>query len=275
MIARERARCAELRAEAQAIAREAELADRRLAGHRRRTRGLARAPATSARRRSPRSASAPTRPTQSAPSSTTRRQIFAEQRRDLIGEIETADAERRAAADRLAEAETELAEADKAARAALEALGEARAEAAARRGAPRSARRRLADIAHEIHEILRSSRPRSPDSPRSSPTRRCPTIAEVEGKLERIRHERERLGAVNLRAEEELREVEEQHTKLTAERDDLIEAIKRLRQGIHSLNHEARERLLASFEVVNEQFQESVHRAVRRRQRRTAAHRVR
>ena len=53
-----------------------------------------------------------------------------------------------------------------------------------------------------------------------------------------MRRDRERLGAVNLRAEEELREVETQHTALTTERDDLVEAIKRLRQGIQSLNKE-------------------------------------
>ena len=41
---------------------------------------------------------------------------------------------------------------------------------------------------------------------------------------------------------------------LTTERDDLVEAIKRLRQGIQSLNKEARERLLTSFETVNEHF---------------------
>ena len=76
-----------------------------------------------------------------------------------------------------------------------------------------------------------------PDAPQ-------PSIAEVEAKIERIKQERERLGSVNLLAEQELQEVETQHTTLTAERDDLIEAIRRLRQGIHSLNHEARERLL-------------------------------
>ena len=69
-----------------------------------------------------------------------------------------------------------------------------------------------------------------------------------------MRRDRERLGAVNLRAEEELREVEAQHTALTTERDDLVDAIKRLRQGIQSLNREARERLLTSFEVVNGHF---------------------
>ena len=68
------------------------------------------------------------------------------------------------------------------------------------------------------------------------PDEQLPEIAEVEGKLDRIRRERERLGSVNLLAEQELNEVEAQHGKLIAERDDLIEAIRRLRQGIHSLN---------------------------------------
>ena len=80
-------------------------------------------------------------------------------------------------------------------------------------------------------------------------------VASVETELERLRRERERLGAVNLRAEEELGEIETQHTTLTTERDDLVEAIARLRQGIVSLNKEARERLLSSFANVNTQFQ--------------------
>ena len=87
-----------------------------------------------------------------------------------------------------------------------------------------------------------------------NPDKPLPEVPDVEANLERLRRERERLGAVNLRAEEELREVETQHTSLTTERDDLVEAIKRLRQGIQNLNREARERLLASFEVVNNHF---------------------
>jgi chromosome segregation protein len=87
------------------------------------------------------------------------------------------------------------------------------------------------------------------------PGAELPEVAAIEATLDRIRRERERLGAVNLRAEEELREVDAQHTALTTERDDLVEAIKRLRQGIQNLNREARERLLASFEVVNNHFQ--------------------
>jgi len=87
-----------------------------------------------------------------------------------------------------------------------------------------------------------------------APDKPLPYVAEVEAKIERLRRERERLGAVNLRAEEELREVETQHGSLASERDDLVEAIKRLRQGIQNLNREARERLLASFELVSKHF---------------------
>jgi chromosome segregation protein len=87
------------------------------------------------------------------------------------------------------------------------------------------------------------------------PDASLPDVGETEERLERLRRDRERLGAVNLRAEEELREVETQLTSLTAERDDLTEAIKKLRHGIQSLNREARERLLTSFATVNEHFQ--------------------
>jgi chromosome segregation protein len=87
-----------------------------------------------------------------------------------------------------------------------------------------------------------------------SNTKSAKTCRSSQPPQRRIKQERERLGSVNLLAEQELREVEDQHGKLIAERDDLIEAIRRLRQGIHSLNHEARERLLTSFKIVNENF---------------------
>src|SRR5262249_49157924 len=81
-----------------------------------------------------------------------------------------------------------------------------------------------------------------------------PSIAETEEKLDRIRRERERLGAVNLRAEEELREGEEQHAKLTGGRGDLGEAIRRVGGGVPTPTPETRERLLSSFSTVNENF---------------------
>ncbi|MFY9772421.1 MAG: AAA family ATPase, partial [Xanthobacteraceae bacterium] len=253
VIARERASCAEIRGEAQAVAREAQLAGHRLAA-------IADERGAWSERRDNAAAQIATLGQRTDEANAERAELinapekFAAQRQGLIGEIETAMQARRTAADRLAEAEGELSEADKAARAALEAVGEARAEAARGEERHEAARRRLADIEHEIHEILQVEPAAAAEVAEIKPDAALPTIAEVEGKIERIKQERERLGSVNLLAEQELREVEEQHDKLTAERDDLIEAIRRLRQGIHSLNHEARERLLASFQVVNANF---------------------
>ena len=61
---------------------------------------------------------------------------------------------------------------------------------------------------------------------------------------------------MNLRADEELTDLEGKHNSIATERDDLVEAIKRLRQAIGSLNREGRERLLAAFDVVNGHFKE-------------------
>lgn len=254
VIDRDRDALAEVRVEAQAIAREAELADRRL-------RAIAAESVGWEERKTSAATQIATIGQRTEEARSERAELshapekFAAQRQALIGEIETATAARRAAADRLAEAESELAAADRAARAALEAVGEARTEAARAEERRDGANRRLADIEHEIRDLLDVEPAATAELAELKAGAELPTIGEVEGRLERIRRERERLGSVNLLAEQELREVEAQHGKLSAERDDLVEAIRRLRQGIHSLNSEARERLLASFVTVNANFQ--------------------
>src|SRR5690606_20048149 len=87
------------------------------------------------------------------------------------------------------------------------------------------------------------------------PDEALPEIAELERRVERLKIERERLGAVNLRAETEQQELTERLETIVSEREDVIEAIRTLRQAIQSLNREGRERLLAAFDVVNAQFQ--------------------
>ena len=253
VIAKDRGALAEVRVEAQAIARDAELASRRL-------QAIAAERMAWGERKDNATAQIATIGQRAEEARTERTELetapqrFAEQRQALIGEVESAAAERRAAADNLAQAETNLAEADKAARVALEAVGEARAEAARAEERYGAATRRVADIEHEIRDQLDVEPAAMAELAEIKDGAEPPQIADVEARLDRIKRERERLGAVNLRAEEELREVEAQHDKLTSERDDLIEAIKRLRQGIHSLNHEARERLLVSFNTVHDNF---------------------
>jgi len=81
-----------------------------------------------------------------------------------------------------------------------------------------------------------------------------PASEAIEADVARLRRQRDALGAVNLRAEEDAREVEAEHASLTGEKADLEEAIKTLRSGIASLNREGRERLLTAFEQVNSNF---------------------
>jgi chromosome segregation protein len=244
---------AQVRAEAQALAREAELADRRVQAiiaerhqWQQRKAGAASQLATIDARIS--EVKAERAELEDAPA------VFAEKRSAVITEVEHAENDRRVAADALAAAESAMAETDRAAKISLEALSSAREACARAEERAESARRRLADVEREIHDMLEVEPKAVAALAEIEPGVELPPLAEIEENLEKLRRDRERLGAVNLRAEEELGEVEAQHTGLTTERDDLVEAIKRLRQGIQSLNREARERLLASFEVVNSHF---------------------
>jgi chromosome segregation protein len=179
---------------------------------------------------------------------------FAAQRQELMSKISEAEAARQEAGDRLADAEKSAADADRAARAAQDGLSSAREDAARAETRIEGARERRADLLRDIGEALGGA----PDPARiaeilgDDPKTVDPV--EVEAQLQKLTDTREKLGGVNLRAEEELAEVETQHNSLVAERDDLIEAIKRLRQGISNLDREARARLVASFEVVNGHF---------------------
>jgi chromosome segregation protein len=78
--------------------------------------------------------------------------------------------------------------------------------------------------------------------------------AEESATLERLTAERERLGPVNLVAEQEWAELDQARLQGAAERDELQEAIHRLRGSIGSLNREGRVRLLAAYEQVDRHF---------------------
>jgi chromosome segregation protein len=176
-------------------------------------------------------------------------------RRSLMAEVEQAEERRKEAADRLADAETHLAETDRTARAALEALAAAREARAGSQARHEAATQRLAEITHAIAENLETTPSGLIELAGLKEGVELPSQSEIETKLHSLKGDRERLGAVNLRADEELTELEAKFTRIATERDDLVEAIKRLRQAIGSLNREGRERLLAAFDVVNAHFQ--------------------
>ncbi|SIP96826.1 condensin subunit Smc [Rhizobium sp. RU35A] len=180
---------------------------------------------------------------------------FDDKRRALMNELQKAEEARRASGDLLAEAETRQREADRLAATALAELADVREK----RG---RAEERLVSAAERRHDAENAIRQALSVEPHEAfrlagvtPDAKLPDTAGVEREVDRLKMERERLGAVNLRADEEQKELSEKLAALIKERDDIIDAIKKLRAAIQSLNREGRERLIAAFDVVNGQFQ--------------------
>ena len=181
---------------------------------------------------------------------------FAVRRRALAHEITAAEQHLRDASDLRAAGESELARADCGARAALEAMGSAREEAARQEARRESAQMRL----NETLEIISEKMNVAPDELTRlagvSTEGEWPELRACERQLAGFRAARDRLGAVNLRAETELAEIDARRGAMIKERDDLTEAIRRLRLAIQSLNREGRQRLVAAFDQVNVHFKE-------------------
>ncbi len=171
---------------------------------------------------------------------------------DAIGEAETA---RNAAADARAEAEHRLAEADKAAKAADAALAIAREERARLEALASSAEDRLLELRTRIRDELDASPEELPERAEIGKHQELAALDAAEKRVEKLKQEREQLGGVNLRAEEEAAECGHRVETLAGDRADLDGAIQRLRRGIQSLNREGRDRLIESFEKVNANFQ--------------------
>jgi len=178
---------------------------------------------------------------------------LAEKRAELSDAIDGAEQRRNAASDALAAQESALRvaisqEKDAERRASemreTRAGAEARADAAAESVA--LATGRIQDEQETTPQNLLERLDADPD--------RMPAVAAIENDVNRYKRQRDALGAVNLRAEEDAKNVQEEHDLLKSEKVDLEEAIKKLRSGIASLNKEGRERLLTAFEQVNTNF---------------------
>lgn len=178
--------------------------------------------------------------------------ILAE-KRDSLAERET-DAQ-----DRLDQARDALTGADEAARAAAHAERDAERTASEARET-RAAREARAEAAQESEK---SARARIYEETESTPEALLNSLADadtevsaaaLEDQIARLRNQRDALGAVNLRADEDKQELEAERDQLAAEKNDLEEAIRKLRAGISSLNREGRERLLTAFDTVNANF---------------------
>jgi chromosome segregation protein len=181
--------------------------------------------------------------------------LLAEKRVKLMNTLAEAEQERKAAADALQEAENAVRTADQALRAAQELLAASREDHARLGARLEASKQRHESCERRIGEVLQC-RPGEVMAAAGLEADKIPHADEIEKKLLGLREDRERLGGVNLRADEEAAEVAKQLETLIKERDDLVQAINKLRGGISSLNREGRQRLLDAFGTVNEKFGE-------------------
>ncbi|MFP3921129.1 MAG: AAA family ATPase [Dichotomicrobium sp.] len=179
----------------------------------------------------------------------------AQRREKLFAEIEQAEAARREAADKLAEAESSLRDNAKHLRDIQSRLSAAKEKRARLEAQLEAARQRRSERAHSIRENLDCAPEECLRIAGFEAGAQLPDAEELDRRIHKLRGDRERLGGVNLRAEEEAQELEEQYGGMQQEHEDLEQAISKLRNGIASLNKEGRKRLLDAFETVNNHFE--------------------
>ena len=178
-----------------------------------------------------------------------------EQRATLHEQIEVADAARREAADHLAEADTAHRASQQALRAAQSAVTDEREGRARIEAKLEGARQKRSDEARKIRETFECAPEGCLTIAEVSGDTALPALADVDRTVQRLKGDRERLGGVNLAAEEELQKLNEQFGAMDLERLDVEQAINKLRGAIGQLNREAKKRLNDAFQTVNGHFQ--------------------
>ncbi len=180
--------------------------------------------------------------------------VLDERREQLAEALVSAERQRQEAADHHTGTETALRRAQQALRAAQGVVTEAR-EARARTDAQlEAARAKRADEGRRIRETLEMAPEECLAHSGTVPGAKLPPLTDVERQLGRLRSERDRLGGVNLNAEEELSRLSDEHDKLDAERADVEAAVLKLRGAIGQLNREAKKRLGEAFKTVDGHF---------------------
>ncbi|MGE3770043.1 MAG: chromosome segregation protein SMC [Bdellovibrionales bacterium] len=188
------------------------------------------------------------------------------ERRALLSQLSEAEAKRQAATDKLVAAENTLAERERQLKQDEEKLVEARENRVRAEGSLSAAQHLLTELSERMMEKLEATpadllfiadytdtdalladiKTQGDESP----------IAVLEKKVAKLAAERESIGPVNLRADVEAQELTGELERIGTERNDLTQAIAKLRHGITELNTEARERLNKAFNDVNEHFQD-------------------
>ncbi len=173
---------------------------------------------------------------------------------ELLTRITDLEKQRQDAADALAKCENEVSETGKALKQAESMLGEARESRAHAQATLDTLREQMEGTRASVKEHFDMEPQALTEHLTSNPEGQ--DVESLRAKKEKISRERDNIGPVNLRADDETQELEAELATLLHERNDLAEAIAELRGGIAEINKEARERLLAAFEHVNAHFQD-------------------
>ena len=183
---------------------------------------------------------------------------IAQRRGQLIETKGFAETERQFAADRLAEADNVLKEIEASLRKAQNDLSNIRETKGRTEATKELAESRLQELADESQEKFQCKPEQiiekleitdDLDSMQSNMER-------TETKLDRLKQQRETMGAVNLRADLETKEIDDELEIMSTEKNELDAAIKKMRESIEELNKEGRTRLLKAFDTVNNHFKE-------------------
>ncbi len=189
---------------------------------------------------------------------TNRPEEIAQKRGQLIETKGFAETERQYAADRLAEADNELKKYENKLRKAQNDLANVRESKGRTEATKELAESRLSELESESIEKYNCK----PDSiiSKLSISEDLETLQNNfernESRLERLKQQRDTLGVVNLRADLETKEIEQELEKMNSEKTDLETAIKKMRESIEELNKEGRTRLLKAFDIVNNHFKD-------------------
>ncbi|MGB3626077.1 MAG: chromosome segregation protein SMC [Henriciella sp.] len=175
----------------------------------------------------------------------------------LADRVATLEAERQRVADQLAERETAVRETEQKARETANAAMEARESLA-------GAKVRIENAESRLTETVESARAQFQRLPEGLMMLAKAGLdeeelevlepSEADRQLDFLRRDRDQLGGVNMEAEAEAEELAERLGTQATEKNDLIAAIARLREGVTALNDEGRARLLEAFDRVNEHF---------------------
>ncbi len=174
---------------------------------------------------------------------------------ELLSKIAELEKDKERVSDKLASVENELGDTTKALKDAESALSEARESRAHSQATAEERKQRLDAARQYIQENFEMS-PEELMAEAAMDPEKLPVLEDLKEQREKSIRSRDMIGPVNLRADQEAEELEKELGGILSEKNDLMEAVDELRQGIQKLNKEARERLQLAFEQVNNHFRE-------------------